>query len=251
MAWAKVKWIPRLFEAFNTSFPSRLKLSDGTIGDTAHQGSTSGHNPDDTSGSKSERTDADSIPEVRAADVTSALGSSVKMYDVVQRILASKDKDRLIYIICDGWIWQKKNGWRREVYTGSNKHFHHAHFSGDPAYDEDTSPWLSILSFKSGPATPPPSGGVSMADSEFHTGAPNGPFLTQGAAGYAGQQRDTALAFAWSAAVEAGAAAASAVALLNEVKADLAELKAKLESLSAPAGTSVGKLYVDVEKLQD
>ena len=48
--------------------------------------------------------------------------------------------------------------------------------------------------------------------------------LTQGAAGYAGQQRDTALAFAWQAAHEANDKADQALAALAEIKTMVAAL---------------------------
>lgn len=157
--WYKVKWIDPLFAAFNTVFPQRTKASDGSIGDLIHSEEVSGHNPDDTYGVQAERTDADSIPEVRAADVTSDLRDSrgIKMYDVVQRMLLPVfrvELNRLIYIICDGWIWRKRTGWVREVHLGSDKHYGHAHFSGDPESDEDSSPWNSILSIGDNDMTP-------------------------------------------------------------------------------------------------
>lgn len=150
--WYKVKWIDPLFAAFNTAFPQRTKGSDGTIGDTAHQGETSGHNPDDTPGVRAERSDSDTRPEVRAADVTSDLrradGGRTPMIDVVGAILATPaDRNRLIYIICDGKIWRSANGWRQEIYTGTDRHYGHAHFSGDPASDENGAPWNSVLRF--------------------------------------------------------------------------------------------------------
>lgn len=147
--WVKVKWINPLFAAFNAAFPQRETGSDGTIGDLEHAEGVSGHNPDDTKGVQAERQDADTTPEVRAADVTSLLRKAgITMYMVVQSILATPaERDRLIYIICDGWIWKKSNGWRREVYGGADKHFGHAHFSGDPASDEDGGIWTSVLKF--------------------------------------------------------------------------------------------------------
>jgi len=81
-------------------------------------------------------------------------------------------------------------------------------------------------------------GGDDMA-SEWHTGDENGPALTQGTAGYAGQQRDTALAFAWQAAAEARALAEQAVA-------GIAELKTLIQGL--PGGGTGGGLTFDQAK---
>jgi hypothetical protein len=151
MAWIKAAWIPPMFAAFNLIAPNRAKGSDGTIGDYAHQSGSSGHNPDDTPGSNPERQDADNIAEVRAADVTTALNSSMTMEQVVQRVLATPaERDRLIYIIFNRRIWRKSNGWRQETYTGSDPHTGHAHFSGDPASDTDAGQWSSITSFRGG-----------------------------------------------------------------------------------------------------
>lgn len=148
VVWYKVKWIDPFFDALNRVFPNRTKGSDGTIGDAAHQTEVSGHNPDDTDGVRAEREDADTKPEVRAADATNDLHDPAgrTMWDVVHAILAHPaDRDRLIYMICNGKIWRKSNSWREEVYTGSDLHWGHGHFSGDPASDENGAPWESIL----------------------------------------------------------------------------------------------------------
>lgn len=60
--------------------------------------------------------------------------------------------------------------------------------------------------------------GGSTMDSEWHTGGASGPFITQGNPGYAGQQRDTALAFTYQAATEA--------------RGDVAEIKVMLQALT-------------------
>jgi GH25 family lysozyme M1 (1,4-beta-N-acetylmuramidase) len=65
--------------------------------------------------------------------------------------------------------------------------------------------------------------GANMS-SEWHPGEPDGPFLTQGNPGYAGQQRDTALAFAWQAASDALAAAQAASAKCDQILAALANI---------------------------
>jgi hypothetical protein len=134
--------LTRLRSDFNEAFPARDKGSDGWIGDTAHQESTSGHNPDDTSGVSAEYSDSDSKAEVRAIDVDKDLKSTVTMQDVIDRVLATaNDLKRLKYIIFNRYQWSKSNGWKRTDYYGSNPHDKHGHFSGDPAYDEDGSQW--------------------------------------------------------------------------------------------------------------
>lgn len=146
MVWYKVKWIDPLFAAFDALFPGRPRGSDGTIGDTAHQAETSGHNPDDTPGVRAERSDADTKPEVRAADVTTVPGGAVAMQRVIDAVLRTPaDRDRFIYIIFNRTIWRASNGWRQESYSGSDPHTGHAHFSGDPASDENGAPFTSIL----------------------------------------------------------------------------------------------------------
>jgi hypothetical protein len=147
MAWYKVAWIDPFFAALNRRFPNRNKSTDGTIGDQDHATGTSGHNPDDTPGVQAERQDADTKPEVRAADASANLGDPrLTMQDVVDAILRTPtDRDRLIYIIFNGFIWRKAGGWRRETYTGADKHRTHIHASGDPMSDEDGAPWTSIL----------------------------------------------------------------------------------------------------------
>lgn len=134
----------RLRSDFNTAFPLRDKESDGWIGDRAHAEETSGHNPDETG--RAEYTDADNIDEVRAVDIDSDLRGARTMQQVIDAILASPEcLRRLRYIIFNGWIWSRKNGWKRARYTGPNAHTKHAHFSGDPATDNDASPWLAVL----------------------------------------------------------------------------------------------------------
>lgn len=144
--------LSRLRADFDAIAPGRDHSSDGWIGDYAHQQGTSGHNPDDTAGSKSEYSDSDNIPEVRALDVDVDLNNGLTMETCVQHILKSpNDLKRLKYIIYNRRIWTKSSGWRQAPYSGPNPHDHHAHYSGDPAYDNDTSPW-SILDLLNGAA---------------------------------------------------------------------------------------------------
>jgi hypothetical protein len=129
---------------FNLAFPHREKKSDGWIGDLAHQQSTSGHNPDETGGGEYE--DSDTKDEVRALDVDKDLNGPntpmAVMQGVINRLLVNpKMLRRLRYIIFNRQIWSRSNNWRRAVYAGRNPHTEHAHFSGDPADDENDSDW--------------------------------------------------------------------------------------------------------------
>lgn len=137
------KSLTRLRSDYDELAPNRDKSSDGWIGDKAHQQTTSGHNPDDTPGVEAERSDADTKPEVRAIDVDVDLRlPDINMLKTIQKILASpEDLKRLIYIIYNGVIWSKSRNWKSATYTGKNKHTQHAHYSGDPAYDEDAREW--------------------------------------------------------------------------------------------------------------
>lgn len=146
MTWILAPNIRALFNSFNTLSPVRDKRSDGTIGDTAHSHGVSGHNPDDTPGVRAEYSDADRIAEVRAGDIDKDIRHTVTMEDCVQAILRNPgDRIRFAYIIYRRRIWSKRDGWRERPYSGDNPHNEHAHFSGDPDYDNASAPFLSIV----------------------------------------------------------------------------------------------------------
>lgn len=150
MAWILTPALVSLRNAFNARYPNRSKNSDGSKGDLAHQKTKSGHNPDESG--NPEYTDADNIDEVRAIDVDKDLNSPTDtMQDVINRILATPaDLARLRYIIYNRMIWSRNNGWRSAAYNGDNDHTEHCHFSGDPATDDDDSPWTSVLGQQTG-----------------------------------------------------------------------------------------------------
>ena len=118
--------------------PGRDHASDGTIGDAAHQGTDSDHNPDKNG-------------FVCATDRDKDLHASFTMEDVVQYVLGEcrkpnnvgLDRGRLNYLIFKERIWRADNEWREEPYTGESPHTEHAHFSceHDLNYVNDTRPW--------------------------------------------------------------------------------------------------------------
>jgi len=126
----------------NAAFPQRDKKSDGTIGDKAHQASTSGHNPDDTPGSKPEWEDADHVPDIRAWDMDSDLNAPpASAQQIVDHIRKLPNVSTVIrYMIYNRKIYQAKNGWVAEPYTGASAHTEHIHFSGQrtEAADQNT-----------------------------------------------------------------------------------------------------------------
>lgn len=166
--WYKAAWVDPMFAAFNALAPGRDHGADGTISNQAHRSEVTGHNPDDTPGVRAERTDADTKPEVRAADVDSDLRTpGVTMQMVVDAILATpRDRNRLIYIIYNRSIWRASAGWRKEPYSGASAHTDHAHFSGHPDADEDGAPWESILNL-GGDMTPEQAAALNRVDTRI------------------------------------------------------------------------------------
>lgn len=124
--------------------PDADTTSNGTIGDEAHQGTDSDHNPD-------------SNGYVCATDRDKDLNAAFTMEDVVQYLLGEcrkantvgKDYGRLNYMIYNKRIWRADTGWRQEPYYGSSPHTEHAHFSceHDLQFVNDTRPFGLIDRF--------------------------------------------------------------------------------------------------------
>ena len=130
---ALVPSLIRLRADFDALFPGRDRASDGWIGDPAHQGRASDHNPDNRG-------------LVHAIDVDRDLGSGARLADFVDHIVArcrSGAEKRLTYVIYDRTIWSASRDWAGRRYTGSNPHDMHAHFSASstPARERDKSSW--------------------------------------------------------------------------------------------------------------
>lgn len=144
-SWILVPCLVKLRSEFNTIAPDRMKNSDGSVGDDAHQDSQSDHNPDET-GNVPIR-DADKVNEVHAIDVDIDLKvPGLSMEKTVQFLLArcrSGAENRLRYIIFNRRIWSASNDWREQAYRGKNPHTEHAHFSASytSGREADTRSW--------------------------------------------------------------------------------------------------------------
>ena len=146
VAWILVPCLASLRTEFDQLAPDRDRRSDGTIGDQAHAGSVSDHNPDETGSTAYE--DFDDVNEVHALDVDADLDRDRPelMERCVQTIVArhlAGDDDRLQNVIYRRRIWSASWAWAEKPYTGSSPHNEHAHFSAryTTEQESDTRPW--------------------------------------------------------------------------------------------------------------
>jgi hypothetical protein len=131
--WTLTLGLQNLRSQVNAVFPDRDKLSDGSIGDTLHRLHTSGHNPDDTSGSKPAWDgDPDSTPEVRSWDMDSDLRApGADAQDVVDHIRRLPGVSSVLrYMIYNHWEYHSRNGFAPTPYSGPSPHEEHIHFEG-------------------------------------------------------------------------------------------------------------------------
>lgn len=114
----------------NTKHQNRSKVSDGWIGDAAHQASASDHNPN-----------ASGV--VTALDLTHDPAHGFDSWKFAELLRINKDP-RVKYVISNGRIFSSVTSpWTWRTYTGQNKHAHHVHISvmGDPNLYDLASPW--------------------------------------------------------------------------------------------------------------
>lgn len=102
----------RLRAEIDARWPGRSKISDGWIGNAAHQATVSDHNPD-------------AHGCVRAIDVTSSGIQPLQLLAVVKADPAGRAR----YVIWDRHIYQAKFGWVKRPYTGASPHTEHVHVS--------------------------------------------------------------------------------------------------------------------------
>lgn len=126
--------LQNLRRQLDEAFPNRDRTSDGGIGDAAHRTRPSGHNPDDTKGSKPTWDgDSDNLPEWRAFDCDADFRTlGVTAFGVVNHIRRLPNLGTVIrFIISNGKIYHASNGFKPEKYDGENQHTGHIHFEGE------------------------------------------------------------------------------------------------------------------------
>lgn len=118
--------LARLRTEINATYPGRDRTSDGWIGDASHQARPSDHNPDPPV-----------IGVVRAIDVDV---DGVSELDIISAVLRHPATN---YVIFNGRIAQRVNGFAWRTYTGTNPHDKHFHVSIRRGYEQDGTPWLN------------------------------------------------------------------------------------------------------------
>lgn len=124
MAWYLAPSLAVLRAEVNARWPGRDHTSDGSIGDAAHQASTSDHNPNSREAVDAWDMDKDGVG--------------------VDEVIAAFERHPSAHY----WIWQRQiassdDGWRRRPYSGSNPHTMHVHFSikQSAGAEQDRRPW--------------------------------------------------------------------------------------------------------------
>ncbi len=137
MAWRAANCLLKLQDAFNEHYPNRNKKigPDAFIGDEAHQGRKSDHNPD-------------SNGVVKAYDISNDPAHGCAVHKIADYMIAHPDP-RVRYIISNkriagnqGFIngnYPGKTPWKWLPYNGANPHDMHIHVSAEKAaalYDD-------------------------------------------------------------------------------------------------------------------
>ena len=126
MAWRLAKSLITLRNEISDAAPNRSRLSDGTIGDPAHASRASRHNPNRHG-------------VVTAYDATHDPKAGMDIHALARRLVLNPHPE-LEYVISNGQIAKRRNGFVWETYRGTNKHTAHAHFAVGRGPDSDPLP---------------------------------------------------------------------------------------------------------------
>jgi hypothetical protein len=106
--------------------PKRSKASDGWIGDPAHASRASRHNPNNAG-------------VVCALDLTHDPKGGCDIHALARRLVRDPHPE-LEYVISNGQVAKRRNGFRWESYGGSNPHRQHVHFAVGKGPDSEPTP---------------------------------------------------------------------------------------------------------------
>ena len=126
-AWFLNAALTRFRNEVNSRWPRRDKTSDGTIGDAAHQATSSDHNPDPDGSVDAWDMDVDGV-------------------DVQKVIAVALKHESIQYVIYNRRITSRSWGlgtWR--TYTGASPHTEHVHFNTRTSHEGSAKPWFPAV----------------------------------------------------------------------------------------------------------
>lgn len=221
MTWRAMQSLLVLRDQVNTLAPYRSKVSDGLVGDLAHQAEQSDHNPHYVAGVGAEM--------VTALDLTHDPAGGFDSYAFAEVLRLNRD-DRIKYVISNLHIFSAYavNGyaaWTWRPYSGTDPHTNHVHVSVLDAVISDTAtPW-NLEGFADVSEADVITGTVALwkdaSERDTPTGRAFGNYVS-GAVSLAVKDEFAAVADA-----------------LAAIKAELDEIKAQLPGSAAPGSSTI------------
>lgn len=139
VAWYLNTALTKFRTAVNAAYSARDFASDGTIGDTAHAGTSSDHNPDPAG-----QVDAGSV-DAWDMDVDLTPGRSAAAdIEALKRLFQAHPSSA--YWIHNDQICKRSTGWKREsyAYAGANRNRHtaHVHWNTRESHENSSVAWV-------------------------------------------------------------------------------------------------------------